>query len=158
MNLIIKMFLLFICAVLILSPYDVNAQNKTLTTNQLTESEALKIAHKWATLVSEEDTASLDKLISGNYLHIHSSALVETKQQFIDALKTGIRNYEPIVFEDLLVRLFGNTAIVTGKFNLKVTARGKIIEGINRFGMVITGTIDGIQVVSYQATSIAQQK
>ena len=66
--------------------------------------------------------------------------------------------YDPIKIEEAKARIFDNSAVVTGKFNLKVFARGKMIEGVNRFGLVIVKTKQGIQVASFQATAIPQPK
>lgn len=134
----------------------VQAQEATSSTTALSESDALKMAQEWATLVSQANVEGLRKLLSDNYVHIHASALVESKDQFLEALKTGSRKYDPINLEEIHVRVFGSSAVVTGKFNLKVLARGKTIEGINRFGLVLAKMQTGQQVVSFQATAIPQ--
>jgi hypothetical protein len=134
------------------------AQKKASGAAGFDETAALNIAQEWASLVSQANIEGLEKLLSSNYMHIHSTALVDTKAQFIEALKIGSRKYDPITFEDVTVRVFKNAAVVTGKFNLKVLARGKTIEGVNRFGLVIGKTKNGQQVVSYQATTIPQPK
>ena len=124
----------------------------------LEESEALNEASKWAELAGQANVAELEKLLSDKYVHIHATALVETKTQFLDAFRNGTRKYDPIKFEDLNCRGFGDFAIVTGKFRLKAHSRGKIIEGNNRFALVIAKTKKGTEVVSFQATAIPPQK
>jgi len=134
------------------------AQEKPAGSDYVGESEAMNIAQKWASLVGQADIVGLEQLLSENYMHIHGTALVESKSQFIEAFKNGARRYDPIKIEEAKVRVFDNAAVVTGKFNLKAFVRGKIIEGVNRFGMVLVKTKQGIQVVSFQATAIPQQK
>ena len=134
-----------------------SAQEKISDKNYLNESEALNMAQEWASLVSQADVAGLEKLLSDQYNHIHATSRVETKEQFLEAFQNGSRKYDPIIFEEVTVRVFGRTAIVTGKFNLKAFARGKIIEGVNRFGLVLAETENGPQVVFFQATAIPQQ-
>ncbi len=136
----------------------VNAQNKTSVTATFTESDALDMAQEWASLVSQANVSELEKLLNDKYIHIHGTALVESKTQFLEAFKNGSRKYDPIKIEDINVRVFGNSAVVTGKFNLKAFVREKTIEGINRFGLVLVKTETGQQVVSFQATAIPQQK
>jgi ketosteroid isomerase-like protein len=135
-----------------------DAQGITSDSSVFSESDALKVAQEWAMFVSQADVAGLQKLLSDNYVHIHATGLVESKAQFIEALKNGSRKYDPIKLEDLSVRIFGSTAVVTGKFNLKAFARGKTIEGVNRFGLVLVKKQSGQQVASFQATAIPQQK
>lgn len=135
-------------------PAEAAEQDASSQSPVFTESDALQMAQKWAACVSEGNIAALEKLLDEKYVHIHSTALIESRAQFIDALKSGSRKYDVIKLEDVNVRVFGGTAVVTGKFNLKVFARGKTIEGINRFGLVLAQTPDGWRVVSYQATPI----
>ena len=149
--------LMFVAAVLSLSPA-AYAQEKSSPAGTLDESEALKAAQRWALLVSQADIAGLEQLLHNQYLHIHATALVESKGQFIDALKTEMRRYDPIMIEESNVRVFTDSALVTGKFNLKAFSRGKVIEGVNRFGMLLVKTENGLQVASYQATPIPQPK
>ena len=136
----------------------VGAQEKSSCADAFGESEVMNTAQQWASLVSQADIVGLEQLLSDNYMHIHSTALVESKSQFIDAFKNGSRKYDTIKIDEAKARVFDNTAVVTGKFNLKAFARGKIIEGVNRFGMVLVKTKEGIHVVSYQSTAIPQQK
>jgi len=133
-------------------------QEKPCNINTFGESDALDVAQQWASLVSQADTVGLERLLDDKYMHIHSTALVESKSQFIEAFKNGSRKYDPIKIEEAKSRIFDNCAVVTGKFNLKVFARGKMIEGVNRFGLVIVKTKQGIQVASFQATAIPQPK
>jgi hypothetical protein len=47
--------------------------------------------------------------------------------------------------------------VVTGKFDLKAYTRGKTIESINRFGLLLVKTQSGLQVAYFQATAIPPQ-
>lgn len=134
------------------------AQDKTAVTAIFSESEALNMAQEWATLVGQANVVELEKLLNDKYVHIHATALVESKAQFLEAFKNGSRRYDPIKLEEVNVRIFGSSAVVTGKFNLKAFVREKTLEGINRFGLILVKTSSGQQVASFQATPIPQQK
>jgi ketosteroid isomerase-like protein len=135
-----------------------SAQEKTTGSSDYIEFEALKVAQEWASLVSQADVAGLQKLLSDNYIHIHGTGLVESKAQFIEALKNGSRKYDTIKFEEVSVRVFGSSAVVMGKYNLKAFARGKALEGVSRFGLILVKIQNEQKVVSFQATSIPQLK
>jgi hypothetical protein len=154
----LQRLIVFVIVMMLLVFSRASYTQKNLDTTSFDESNALKISHEWASLVSQADITGLEKLLNDRYLHIHATALVESKSQFLDALRNRLRKYDPINFEELTVRVFGNTAAVTGKFNLKVFARGKTIEGVNRFALILVRTDNGPQVVSFQATPIPQQK
>jgi hypothetical protein len=133
------------------------AQEKTASV-MFSESDAQKITMEWAAFVGQGNVPELEKLLNDKYMHIHGTALVESKTKFLEAFINGSRKYDPIKIEDMNIRVFGNSAVVTGKFNLKAFVRGKAIEGVNRFGLVLAITEKGKQVVSFQATAIPQQK
>jgi len=126
-------------------------------TSAVKESDVLNTAANWAELVSQANVAELEKLLDATYIHIHATAMVESKTQFLDAFRKGTRKYDPIKLEDLTVQTFGSFAIVRGKFNLKAFTRGKTIEGVNRFCLIIARSQKGYEVVSFQATPIPKQ-
>ena len=150
--------LMFIVMMLSVFAGVTTAQEKPSGSATFSESDALNMAQEWASLVSQANVAELEKLLNDRYVHIHATALVESKTQFLEAFKNGSRKYDPIKLEEVTVRVFGSSAVVTGKFNLKAFVRGNTIEGVNRFGLVLVKTQNGQQVVSFQATAIPQQK
>lgn len=133
----------------------VNAQESTSCLSAFTDSEALNMAKQWAAEVSQGNVGELEKLLNDKYMHIHATSLVESKEQFLEAFRKETRKYDPINLEDTNVRVFGCAAVVTGKFDLKAFARGKTIESVNRFSLVLVKSQDGQQVVSFQATITA---
>jgi len=134
------------------------SQEQVSGSTAIKESAAIDMAQEWASLVSQANVIELEKLLSDEYIHIHSTALVESKSQFLEAFRNGSRRYDPIRLEELNVRIFGSTAVVIGKFNLRAFVREKTVEGVNRFVLIIVKIESGQQVVSYQATPIPQQK
>jgi len=111
-------------------------------------------AQQWATWVGQGQADELVKILDDSYQHIHGTGLAENKEEFLAALRSGTRKYEPIQLEEVKTRMFGDCAIVTGKFALKVSIKGKMMEGVNRFSFVVVQTPQGPKVVSFQATAI----
>ena len=111
-------------------------------------------AQQWATCVSQGQADELAKILDDSYQHTHGTGLVENREDFLGALRSGARKYEPIQLEDVKTRLFGECAIVSGKFALKVLVKGKIMEGLNRFSFVVVQVPQGPKIVSFQATAI----
>ena len=117
----------------------------------LTEAEATATARQWAGLLTNSDVNGLETLLAADYVHTHGTGKVESKQQFVEALRSGARKYERCEMKDLRFISLGNTAMVHGSIDVQALARGKTIEGNYRFLMVVTKTDQGIKVVSYQA-------
>lgn len=111
-------------------------------------------AQQWATNVSQGQADELAKILDDSYQHTHGTGLVENREDFLGALRSGARKYEPIQLEEVKTRLFGECAVVTGKFALKVLIKGKMMEGVNRFSFVVVQTPQGPKIVSFQATAI----
>ena len=124
----------------------------------LTEADALRTARRWAALVGASDTAALENLLDSRYTHTHGTGLVETKKLFLGALRDGTRDYVRCKILDPKVTLLGRVAVVSGVLDLKVLARERIIEGTNRFMMVVARTDKGIQVAAYQATLLTRKE
>jgi hypothetical protein len=111
-------------------------------------------AQQWANYVGQGKADELTKILGDSYQHTHGTGLVENREDFLGALSSGARKYEPIQLEEVKTRLFGECAIVSGKFVLKVLVKGKIVEGVNRFSFVVVQTPQGPKIVSFQATAI----
>jgi len=111
-------------------------------------------AQQWASCVGQGQADRLSKILDDSYQHIHGTGLVENREEFLEALRSGARKYEPIQLKEVKTRLFGDCAVVTGKFDLKVSIKGKLMEGVNRFLFVVVQTPQGPKIVSFQATPI----
>ena len=115
---------------------------------------AEECAQQWASYVGQGQADDLAKILDDSYQHTHGTGLVESREEFLGALRSGARKYEPIQLEEVKTRLFGECAVVTGKFALKVLIKGKMMEGVNRFSFVVVQTPQGPKIVSFQATAI----
>ena len=111
-------------------------------------------AQQWASYVGQGQADELAKILDDSYQHTHGTGLVESREEFLGALRSGARKYEPIQLEEVMTRLFGDCAVVTGKFALKVSIKGKTMEGVNRFSFVVVQKPQGPKIVSFQATAI----
>jgi hypothetical protein len=111
-------------------------------------------AQQWANYVAQGKADELNKILGDSYQHTHGTGLVESREEFLGALISGARKYEQIQLEEVKTRLFGECAVVTGKFALKVSIKGKLMEGVNRFSFVVAQTPQGPKIVSFQATAI----
>ncbi len=120
----------------------------------LSAATAEECAQQWASRVGQGQVDELNKILDDSYQHIHGTGLVESREEFLGALRSGARKYEPIQLEEVKTRLFGECAVVTGKFTLKVSIKGKMMEGVNRFSFLVVQTPQGPRIVSFQATAI----
>ncbi|NBY66965.1 MAG: nuclear transport factor 2 family protein [Verrucomicrobia bacterium] len=95
----------------------------------LSAATAESCAQQWASYVGQGKADELAKILDNSYEHIHGTGLVENKEEFLGALRSGARKYEPIELVEVNTRVLGECAVVTGKFALKVSIKGKMMEG-----------------------------
>ena len=118
------------------------------------DAELVGLAQSWANGVGGNRPEDLNPSLDRQYRHIHGTGLVENRSQFLEALRNGSRKYQPIHLEDLEVQRHEDFALVTGKFSLKAEVRGKVIEGVNRFCMILIRRTDGWKILQFQATAL----
>jgi Domain of unknown function (DUF4440) len=104
------------------------------------------------------DEATLNRLLSDDLTYIHASALLQTKKEFIDSLKTGVIDYISVtpVESDWHVRIAGGIAIVTGAAAVHVVDHGTDLNFRIRYTSVHTNRAGAWQMINWQATKFPQ--
>jgi len=127
--------------------YVVRSQNATETTVADLEKQ------RFAALVSK-DYAYLDKVLAEDLYYCHSNGLIDNKTSFIQSIKDGKLTYQEMVPEELKVRVYGKTAVITGLCSAKVLSNGQQINTRFRFTDVYVKNKAGWQIVSWQSLRI----
>ena len=71
------------------------------------------------------DIAFLERLLHKDYTHYRTRGTVENRAQYLKDRKTGRVEFESLVIDDVKVRRYGNTALVT----YRSTSKGKDPQG-----------------------------
>src|SRR5712692_6988786 len=103
------------------------------------------------------DTAALDRMTSDDYTLINQRGELIKKAQILDGFKSGAIKFDSRELSDLNVRVYGNSAVVTGRVTQKSTENGRDTSGENRFTRVYVKEKDRWVSVAQQATPIAKQ-
>ncbi len=61
------------------------------------------------------DAATLDRMTADDYTFITLRGELRTKPEIVQGFKTGSFHYESREISDLTVRVYGSTAVVTGR-------------------------------------------
>jgi ketosteroid isomerase-like protein len=119
------------------------------------EKEVLGAMDAWKQATMKKDGAALDKLLHPDLTYSHSSGHNETKADVLKSVTTGKSTAEAIDFADTTVRVYGNTALVRGKVDIRNSADGKsTTANLNILHVWIKGP-QGWQMVARQATRLA---
>jgi hypothetical protein len=105
---------------------------------------------RFAAFVSK-DYAYLDKVLADDLFYCHSSGLIDTKTSFIQSMKDGKLIYQEMNVEELKVRIYGKTAVITGVCGAKVLSNGQQLNTRFRFTDVYVKSKGGWQMVTWQS-------
>ncbi len=100
------------------------------------------------------DVAALDQILSDDLTYTHATGVFETKAEFIDKMKSGQLKYESFAPEDIRVRVYGTTGVVTGVARVKVQVKGEPLSFQLRFTDVYVKKGNRWQMVAWQATRL----
>ena len=100
------------------------------------------------------DVATLDKLLAPELSYTHGDARVVDKSVFLAELKAGDFKYLTIVPNDLNVRVYGNTAVVTGGAGMDIVNKGAPAKIRIRYTNTQVKKNGSWQMVAWQATRL----
>jgi len=101
------------------------------------------------------DVAALEKLFHPDLIYTHSSALVDTSTSYLEALRSGKTRYKGAERFEEKVRIYGDTALVTGRAQMQVELGGQPKAIKLRYLVVWTKTPQGWKFVGWQSTPLA---
>jgi ketosteroid isomerase-like protein len=120
------------------------------------EDEIKNLEKERAAAVVKADTDTLEKFTADDYILINSNGQMMDKQQTMEAIKTGQIKIASNELSDLKVRVYGNTAIVTGKSTVKGIVSGTEVNGPVMFTRVYVKKNGHWQAVAFQQTRVNQ--
>jgi ketosteroid isomerase-like protein len=108
---------------------------------------------RYAAMIAQ-DFVALDRLLADDLLYTHSTAVTDTKVQYLAALRGGKYRYKSARCEGVTVRIHGTTAIVNGRGFLEVDVDGAPKSLANAFVNVWVRTPEGWRMTAWQSTPV----
>ena len=103
------------------------------------------------------DAAALDRIYADDFIGIGPSGTVRTKAQVIADFTSGNLKFQSIITDDVQVRVYGNTAVETGRSTMIGQDKGKAVPRDNRFTRVWIKQQGRWQLVSNHYSSLITQ-
>ena len=125
------------------------------TTNQI-EQEVLQAEQERIAAVISANIARLQQLLSDDLTYTHSSALVESKTDFLNSIKSGTIKYEAMNHKMVKVSLYGDTAVLRGQSDVKLQSKGQPLSLQLRFIAVYVKKDGRWQMTAWQSTRLQQ--
>lgn len=104
-------------------------QAKPVAAKVSVEQTLKQIERDWGRAEIEKDYAAVDKILAGDWVGIDYDGEIVAKAQAMEDLKSGKSTLTAEELGPITVRVFGNTAVVTGNDTEKSTDRGKNSSG-----------------------------
>ncbi|SRR6266540_1076767 len=122
------------------------------------ENHLLKLDNEWNESYPRRDVSALDHIIADDWVCIDGAGLVITKRQLLERVGSSATFFDPYKFDEITLRMFKDTAIVTGR--LSGTKRGN--DGTfyleQRYTRVYVKRNDRWQSVATQVTVVKEER
>lgn len=102
-------------------------------TDEAAKQEILKIQHEWDEALVKKDVNFIGKLYVDNLAYTNTLGMMLTKRQLIDLYKSRILVFYRMSHENIQVRIFGDTAVLTGRSTSKMAYKGHVSYGPRTF-------------------------
>jgi ketosteroid isomerase-like protein len=114
------------------------AQEQSARTNQNRSVEQVirQLDHERIQAQIGANAVALDRIYADDFIGIGPSGTVRTKPQVISDFTSGNLKFQSITTEDVRVRVYGNTAVETGRSTMIGQDKGKAVPRDNRFTRV----------------------
>jgi len=119
-----------------------------------TNAQILELEKERNRAITSGDAAALERMTSDDYTFITLRGELRTKAEIVQGFKTGAFHYDSRQISDLNVRVYGTTAVVTGRSIQKGSENGKDYSGDYRFTRVYVKQDGRWQTVALQTTLI----
>ncbi|HEY9501466.1 MAG TPA: nuclear transport factor 2 family protein [Pyrinomonadaceae bacterium] len=125
--------------------------------NLETEQIILQLESEGRKATLENDIKANDRLLADNWLNINPDGSITTKAKLLELLKDGSFKIMSIENDEVMVRVYGDAAVVTGRSTTKRAGQGSEVVGRQvRFTRVYANSKAQWQVVSAHNTLIAK--
>ena len=151
-----KQWLLLTVAVLVAFSAALGQTQGKKSTGGSVESILMQMERDWSQAYLKADLAAIERIEAADYTYIDSQATAGDRSQDLAELKSGVWKAQSDSVDELKVRVFGNTAVVTGRNTLKgAQYKGKDMSGQYRFTDVFAQRDGRWQAVATHISKIA---
>jgi uncharacterized protein (TIGR02246 family) len=121
------------------------------------EQELLSLESQIASAVVERDAAFVQRVFGDDFVYTGVRGEIKTKKDIVAELESGQLKFSQLRFDDQRVRLYNETAVVTGRATTKGRGPQGEISGQFRYTRVYVKRDGQWQLVTFQGTPIADQ-
>jgi ketosteroid isomerase-like protein len=122
------------------------------------ENYLLKLDNEWNEAYPRRDVSALDRIIADDWVCIDGAGLVITKRELVSRIESSASFLDPYKFDEVALRMFGETAIVTGRLSGTRRDRDGTFQIEQRYTRVYVKRNDRWQAVATQVTRVKGER
>jgi len=116
--------------------------------------QVIQAERAWLKAHLEIDIAALDRLMADEYIQVNSRGEIIPKHQALASFQGGQRHWEKAESDQYQVTVYGDAAVVVGRWRAKGVNAGQAFDYAARYVAVWIYRDDRWQMVSDQSTEI----
>lgn len=120
------------------------------------EIEALE--SQWRTALLQNDVPSLSRLLADDYLGINPNGTLETKADVLASRRTGEVRITLLDAESVKVHVYGETAVVSSRVDVRGQSGERDISGLYRYTRVYSRREGQWKIVSFEASRMQSRR
>ena len=123
------------------------------------EAEILAAQEEARQALLRSDVGALERLWGDEFTSITASGQIRTKAQLLEAFKSGQIKYQSLEYDELKVRTYGDTALMTGRAHGAGVRNGVQLPASphgTRFTQILVKRRGRWKLVAHQATTVVE--
>jgi ketosteroid isomerase-like protein len=125
---------------------------------QSAEAQLRQLEREWNEAIVKKDFPALERILGDEFVYLDHVGGVNPKADMLRGLKNSEVTIDPFETEDVTVRVFGDTAIVTGRFTQTVRLKEESATAQFRYTDVYVRRGKSWQAVSAHGSRIPDKK
>ncbi len=114
-----------------------------------------QLEQNWRDAIMHRNVQAMEALLSDDYVAITANGMLQSKEQTLANLKSGVLHFDTLELSDRKVRFYGQTALVTSKAEVRGNRADGEIAGSYRYTRVYVRDASGAwKIVSFEASRI----
>ncbi len=113
---------------------------------------------QWRKALLDSDIPTMSRLLADDYLGINANGTLETKADALAARRTGQIRISGMDPENVKVHVYGDTAVVTSRVDLRGANGDRDISGLYHYTRVYSRRSGEWKIVSFEASRMQSRK
>jgi ketosteroid isomerase-like protein len=123
--------------------------------NEQSQAEVLDLGRRWADAESRGDADALEGLLADDFLLVGPLGFMLDKQQYLGSRRSGDLKHQSFGWDEMRVRLYGDTAVAVGSQTQRSTYQGRDASGRFRVTQIAARLDERWKLVGLHLSPIA---